>query len=179
MKRNLLKPIEFVPESDGIQLRWMSHSDADAVVGIESRSFEYPLTLEELKAMRLQPDCISLVAEVNRKVVAYVLYEAHRKILNILSFAVAPEHRRCGVGRKIIEKMQQNVEVSNRDAIAIEVRERNLPAQLFFRKCRFLATAVINDRWPEINEAAYVMCFRREPLQLVPSEPGNRLTRHI
>jgi [ribosomal protein S18]-alanine N-acetyltransferase len=180
MRGNLLKPVETVPESDGIDIRWMDPSDADAVLRIESQSFQFPLSKEELKAMRLQPDCVGVVAEIDRRIVGYVLFAAQTKILNIISFAVAPEHRRCGVGTKIIEKMKLNIKISNRDAIALEVRETNLPAQLFFQKKGFLATAVLNGRWPELNdEAAYVMCFRGEPLQVATTKPSHRMTRKI
>ena len=46
----------------------------------------------------------------------------------------------------------------------LEVRETNLPAQLFFRSLGFRATTVLKDLYQDSTEDAYMMQYGLEPL---------------
>ena len=51
-----------------------------------------------------------------------------------------------------------------RGRIMLEVRETNLPAQLFFRSLGFRATSVLKDFYQDSTEDAYMMQFSLDPL---------------
>ena len=53
--------------------------------------------------------------------------------------------------------------------IVLEVRETNLPAQLFFRSLNFRATSVLKDFYQDTTEDAYLMQYTwREAAAAVP-----------
>ncbi|MEK6831120.1 MAG: GNAT family N-acetyltransferase [Nanoarchaeota archaeon] len=61
-----------------------------------------------------------------------MIYERHPEKYNILNIAVHPDHRRNGVGTKMIEELIQEPSLIKRTSIYLEVKESNLKAQLFF-----------------------------------------------
>jgi ribosomal protein S18 acetylase RimI-like enzyme len=84
---------------------------------------------------------------------------AHRNRLHVLNLAVARSHRRLGIGGRMMEKLAGKLSPDRRSRIVLEVRERNLPAQLFFRSQRFLATSVLKDFYQDTTEDAYLMQY--------------------
>ena len=60
--------------------------------------------------------------------------------------------------RKLVAKLAPE----RRSRIALEVRETNLPAQLFFRASGFRATSVLKDFYQDTTEDAYLMEFSLE-----------------
>ena len=56
-----------------------------------------------------------------------------------LNFAVHEDFRRRGVGGQMIGKLIGKLSHQRRSRIMLEVRETNLPAQLFFRTLGFRA----------------------------------------
>jgi ribosomal-protein-alanine N-acetyltransferase len=116
-----------------IQLRWMIRRDMPEVLSIEQEAFEFPWSDEDFTRCLRQRNCIGMVAEAGDSVVAFMIYELHRTRLHVLNFAVRRSHRRLGIGSQMMEKLFAKLSVERRDRILLEVRERNLPAQLFFR----------------------------------------------
>lgn len=128
-----------------VHIRWMIRRDMPSVLAIEGQSFEFPWTEEEFIRCLRQRDCIGMVAERNDQVEGFMIYELHKQRLHVLSMAVAADHRRKGVGTKMLEKLISKLAFQRRNRIAMEVRESNLQAQLFLRKNGFKATGVLKD----------------------------------
>lgn len=141
------------------QIRWLIRRDMGDVLNIEHACFEYPWTEEEFLCALRQRNCIGMVAELNHQVVGFMVYELHRSRLNLLSFAVAPKHQRKGIGTAMVLRLQDKLSQQRRKQITLEVRETNLPAQLFFRSHGFKATGVIRDRYDDCTEDAYSMRY--------------------
>jgi ribosomal-protein-alanine N-acetyltransferase len=76
------------------------------------------------------------------------------------------------MAQKLIGKLSHD----RRTRILLEVRERNLPAQLFFRQLGFRAIAVLRDFYEDTTEDAYLM-ERRFTQAAEVLEPQNRITR--
>jgi ribosomal-protein-alanine N-acetyltransferase len=152
-------------EQSCVHIRWMIRRDMSAVLEIESQSFEYPWSEDEfIRALR-QRNCIGMVAELNEVVVGFMIYELHKNRLHILNFAVNAEYRRNGVGRSMVEKLISKLSNQRRSRILLEVRETNLPAQLFFKSVGFQAVSVLRDFYEDTTEDAYVMQLRHETLE--------------
>jgi ribosomal-protein-alanine N-acetyltransferase len=88
-----------------------------------------------------------------------MIYELHRSRLHVLNFAVARSHRRLGIGSRMMEKLVGKLSPERRSRIVLEVRETNLPAQLFFRSLGFRAISVLKDFYQDTTEDAYLMHF--------------------
>ena len=142
-----------------IQLRWMIRRDMPEVLAIEQEAFEFPLSDEDFTRCLRQRNCIGMVAEVGDSVVAFMIYELHRTRLHVLNFAVRRSHRRLGIGTQMMGKLFAKLSVERRDRILLEVRERNLPAQVFFRSLGYRAITVLKDFYEDSTEDAYLMQF--------------------
>jgi len=143
----------------GIHVRWMIRRDMPEVVGIEREAFEFPWSDEDFTRCLRQRNCIGMVAEIADSVVAFMIYELHRSRLHMLNFAVTRSHRRLGIGTHMLEKLIGKLTPDRRARIMLEVRETNLPAQLFFRSLGFRATSVLKDFYQDSTEDAYQMQY--------------------
>ncbi len=148
----------------GVHVRWMIRRDMPEVLTIEQEAFEFPWSEEDFTRCLRQRNCIGMVAEMADSVVAFMIYELHRTKLHVLNFAVLRSHRRLGIGTRMLEKLIGKLTPDRRGRIVLEVRETNLPAQLFFRSLGFRATTVLKDFYQDSTEDAYLMQFHAEPL---------------
>ena len=159
---------------DAVQIRWLIRRDMPAVLEIEADSFEFAWTEEDFICCLRQRNCIGMVAEVAGEVVGYMIYELQKSRLRILNFAVATENRRNGVGQQMVRRLVDKLSQQRRTEIVLEVRETNLPAQLFFKGEGFRAFRVVRDRYDDTTEDAYAMHFA---LSNTPAayKPANRI----
>jgi len=145
------------------------------VLRIETEQFEFPWDEEMFVDLMKCNRTIGMVAEREGKVVGYVVYELHRKHMEILNLAVDPDTLRSGVGSVIVQKLVGKLQPQRRNRICTFVRETNLQAQQFFRAVGFRATRVHHDYYTDgKHEDAYQMDFvlRRKKL----TNPTNRIT---
>lgn len=140
-----------------VHIRWTIRRDMPEVFQTEQASFEYPWTEEDFLRCLRQRNCIGMVAEHGAKVVGFMIYELHKTKLHILNFAVHPSWRRTGVGKQMVEKLISKLSSHHRTRITLEVRETNLPAQLFFRKMDFRALRVLRSFYEDSGEDAFLM----------------------
>lgn len=149
------------PEFD---IHWMTRGHLESVVDIEAKSFPLPWSEDDFIRCVRQRNCIGMVYEQQDKILGFMIYELHKNRLHILNFAVHPDHRRQGVGRRMVEKLIRKLTLQNRSRIMLEVRETNLDAQFFFRAMGFRAISVLKDFYEDApDEDAYLMQYRHEP----------------
>jgi ribosomal-protein-alanine N-acetyltransferase len=143
-----------------VHIRWMIRRDMPEVLQTEQQSFEYAWTEEDFLRCLRQRNCIGMVAEQGEKVVGFMIYELHKAKLHILNFAVNPSWRRNGVGCQMVAKLISKLSSHRRTRITLEVRETNLPAQLFFSKQGFRAVRVLRGYYEDSGEDAFVMQYQ-------------------
>jgi [ribosomal protein S18]-alanine N-acetyltransferase len=143
-----------------VHIRWMIRRDMPEVLQTEQASFEYAWTEEDFLRCLRQRNCIGMVAEQGEKVVGFMIYELHKAKLHILNFAVHPGYRRLGVGAQMVAKLISKLSSHRRTRITLEVRETNLPAQLFFRVQGFRALRVLRAYYEDSGEDAFQMQYR-------------------
>ncbi len=140
-----------------VQVRWMIRRDMADVLKIEQESFEFPWNEEDFLCCLRQRNCIGMVAELEGRVIGFMIYELFQDRMHVMSFAVSAQYRRSGIGTQMIEKLINKLSQQRRTSITLEVRETNLPAQLFFQKQGFRATSVLRDYYEDTSEDAYAM----------------------
>lgn len=160
-----------------VHIRWMIRRDMPEILDIEGRSFEFPWSEEDFVRCLRQRNCIGMVSEYGEKVAGFMIYELHKTRLHILNFAVHPDFRQHGVGAQMVNKLVGKLSHQRRTRILLEVRERNLPAQLFFRNTGFRAISVLRDFYEDTVEDAYLMEFRYRPAVDEALQPVNRISR--
>tara|TARA_R100001143_G_C3320417_1_gene114488 strand:+ start:31 stop:420 length:390 start_codon:yes stop_codon:yes gene_type:complete len=123
-----------------------------------------------------------MVAEHNHQIVGFMIYELHKSMIQVLNFAVAPEFRQQGIGRQMVQRVVDKLSQQRRREIALEVRETNLTAQLFFRKMDFRAVSVLRNYFEDAGEDAYVLQYRleRSEQDFAPGlSPKNRISNYL
>lgn len=139
--------------------RWLLVRDIPAVAETEKVCFSNPWTPKDFEKCLQRKHCNGLVIESGKKIVAYLIYEARRKNIQILNIAVRPDHRRQGLATSIVKKLVHFMMDNNYSSVVIGIRETNLNAQLFFRSCGFLATAVVRRHFKDTCEDLYQLEF--------------------
>jgi ribosomal-protein-alanine N-acetyltransferase len=160
-----------------VHIRWMIRRDMPEVLAIEAASFEFPWLEEDFIRCLRQRNCIGMVAEHDDRVVGFMIYELNKNRIQVLNFAASPDYRRRGVGSQMMAKLVGKLSAQRRNRIALEVRETNLPAQLFFRECGFRAVSVLRGFYEDTPEDAYLMQFRYRPEKAPVIVPINRIAR--
>jgi ribosomal-protein-alanine N-acetyltransferase len=160
------------------QIRWLIRRDMPEVLQIEQASFQSPWNDEDFLCCLRQRNCIGMVAEYEQRIVGYMIYELHKTRLHILNFAVAPEFRRAGIGGQMVLRLIDKLSQQRRNEILLEVRERNLDAQLFFREQGFRAISVLRCHYDDTAEDAYILRFRLDATHDAssPYSPINRIS---
>jgi ribosomal-protein-alanine N-acetyltransferase len=143
-----------------VHIRWMIRRDMPEVLQAENDSFDYSWTEDDFLRCLRQRNCIGMVAEVDDRVVGFMIYELHKSKLHVLNFAVAPEWRRIGVGTQMVTKLIGKLSSHRRTKITLAVRETNLAAQMFFRSQAFKATKVLRSYYEDSGEDAYLMHYQ-------------------
>ena len=138
-----------------VQLRWMIRRDMPEVLAIENASFPIPWTEEEFIDCLKQRNCIGMVAEHDERIAGVMIYELLKSKLHVLNFAVHPHFRRQQIGSQMVDKLISKLSQQRRTEIVLEVRERNLAAQLFFQRCGFWSTGIIREYYDDTDEDAY------------------------
>lgn len=146
--------------AERVHIRWMIRRDMPEVLQIEEENFDHPWSEEDFLRCLRQRNCIGMVAELGERVVGFMIYELHKTKLHILNFGVETAQHRRGVGSQMIRKLVSKLSSHRRTSITLEVRERNLPAQLFFRDGGFRAMRVLRAFYDDTGEDAYLMQYR-------------------
>lgn len=145
-----------------VHIYWMIRRNHPEVFQIEKQSFKRAWTEDDFLCCLRQRNCIGMVAELsNLKVVGFMIYELHKSKLHILNFAVHPSYRRSGVGAQMVDKLISKLSSHRRTNITLEIRETNLPAQLFFAKQGFLAVGkILKGFYEDTGEDGYLMKYQ-------------------
>jgi [ribosomal protein S18]-alanine N-acetyltransferase len=143
-----------------VHIRWMIRRDMPEVLAIEQECFEFPWYEDDFLRCLRQRNCIGMVAEASERVVGFMVYELHKHRLHILNFAVHERFRRRGIGSQMTKKLIGKLSHDRRSRILLEIRETNLPAQLFFRALGFRAVSVLRQFYEDTPEDAYLMQYR-------------------
>lgn len=152
-----------LPDTARLQIRWMIRRDMAEVLDIENENFEFPWSEDEFIRCLRQRNCIGMVADLDDRVVGFMIYELHKTRLHVLNFAVARDWQRHGLGSRMMQKLAAKLSSQRRTRITLEVRETNLAAQVFFRAQGFRAVNVLRDFYEDTTEDAYLMQYRHRP----------------
>ena len=123
-------------------VRWLLRRDMQEVLDIEQLSFLSPWADDVFLRVLRQRNCIGMVIAHGERVVGFMVYELRKRSLHVLNFAVHPAWRRRGVGREMAKKLFSKLDSRRRIRITLDVSERSLDAQLFFRRMGYMCEAI-------------------------------------
>jgi ribosomal-protein-alanine N-acetyltransferase len=149
-------------KQDQVKIRLGSPKDMVEVINIERQCFEIPWQPNDITAFLDRDNRFLWCAESGERVIAFVFGVSHERSIEIISVAVDPRFQRRGVGTGLLEKAIRDLAESNRDSISLVVRERNVDAQLFFKKLGFRVMQSITGYFSDSDETGYQMVYKRE-----------------
>jgi ribosomal-protein-alanine N-acetyltransferase len=144
--------------NDEIVIAWTCRRDLPQMLAIEDDSFHEPWSEDEFTEQLRQKNVIAICAHAGGRIVGYVIYELHSRLLRVINLAVALEFRRNGIGTKLVNHLKEKI--GGRNRITAEVSERNTASHLFFRAVGFRATQVLHDWYANVDDDAYLFEFR-------------------
>jgi ribosomal protein S18 acetylase RimI-like enzyme len=163
-----------------LTLRCMVQRDLPHVLHIEQQASTPRWTLQDFLTVFQSGDTASWVAEISGRVVGFVVYSVTPQVdeeepvseseakarfadgeqtprpvrICLLNIGVAPEWRRRGIGRALLERLNKKLRVTQ-DCIQAMVPESNLPIQLFLKHSKCRAVRVLRSYYHD--EDAYLM----------------------
>jgi ribosomal-protein-alanine N-acetyltransferase len=137
----------------------MTTADIENVIAIERASFQFPWStrffLDELKV-----ECArSILAEVEGRIVGYVLFWFLPEEVDIHNIAVHPDFRRQGIGRLLLEQVVAAARHQDRVRVTLDVRFSNVPAQNLYRSFGFVPRGLRKGYYSDNGEDALVMAL--------------------
>jgi|ERR1035441_3999425 ribosomal protein S18 acetylase RimI-like enzyme len=130
-----------------LQVRLFQPEDEEAVVSLWRqcnlvRSWNDPRK-DIRRKLQVRPDFF-LVRVLGGRIVATAMagYEGHRGWLNYV--AVAPEHRRLGLGRAIVKEAERLLRAAGCPKINLQVRAANDGAVEFYRRLGYAVDEVVS-----------------------------------
>jgi len=151
-----------------VQIRWLIRRDMDRVLDIEGESFAVPWGEEDFLDHLRKKNCIGMVAERDKRIVGYMVYEMHHGELRLLNMAVDPDFRRLGVAAQMVQKIKGKLSQQRRKSITIMLGDDNLSGQLFFQSQDFWCDATMPGYFN--GQDGYHMFFQL-PSELTGEQP--------
>lgn len=130
---------------------------------IERTSFRFPWSsgffLQELRVACAR----SILAEIDGRVVGYVVFWLLPGAIDIHNIAVHVGHRRRGIARLLLRKVLAEARHQSAVRVMLEVRRSNLPAQKLYESIGFLTTGVRRGYYSDDGEDALAMTLDVSP----------------
>ena len=124
--------------SSELSLRLARSAEAPTIANLSRDLIEYGLrwrwTPMRVAASIRAPDVNVIVACVRGNIAGFAIMRYGDDDAHLDLLAVAPPYRRAGVGRHLLEWLEKCAVVAGIFSVALEVRERNEEAQLFYKR---------------------------------------------
>ncbi len=141
----------------GFRIRPLRPDDLSGVMEIENVSFSTPWKESTFRGLMVREDTDLLVAEQEGRVLGYAACWSVVDQAELGNVAVAPEARRAGVGRALVQAVSDAVRERGAAEVFLEVRVSNLDAQRLYRDLGFEVVGRRTSYYTRPLEDALVM----------------------
>lgn len=125
-----------------VSMRLFRPADMDAVQVVEEACFEYESWRPaDFDHENKRTSVVFLVAEADRHLVGYIMYDMKKSRIEVLSFAVHPQVRRRLVGHQMFQHIAKKLRPGRREMLC-EVTDQTLGTHLFLRSLGFRGVKV-------------------------------------
>ncbi len=152
-----LKSILSSEDSEHLRIRWMKRTDVDEVLSLGMEGYPEKIQEEELYASLRRRNRISLVAEIDDKIVGFMIYEQTKSRLKLLHLNILPSLRNQTVSQNLLERMALKRRNCPRLTITSLVHERELTKQVFLKSLGFRAVSIQKNYFKSTGDDGYLM----------------------
>ena len=142
-------------------IRQAETSDGSGVYVVETECFQDPYPRKLLEDLIVTERDSFFVATVGEEIVGYAVAAASKQSGHVISVAVAPNHRRKGIGAALLSAVMSRLIQEGVCVIHLEVRKGNKPAIGFYEQMGFQKSSEIK-RYYSDGEDAWVLVRRTE-----------------
>ena len=142
-----------------IEFRKLKLRDLTAIEEIERLSYPTPWSRSMFAGELAKPSsiCLGAVDAVRDELVGYLIISRYVDAWHVMNIAVAPEYRRRGIARRLMERL---FEVTERDAdrgYTLEVRVSNEAAIRLYEELGFRTRGIRRGYYTDNREDALIM----------------------
>lgn len=141
-------------------IRVMQEADLEQVTELETACFSDPWSYNILKSGLHSSYDVYYVWEQDEKILGYCTLRILAGEGEIQRIAVLPQHRRLGLGRKLMEAMLNLSRENQVEAVSLEVRTGNTAARRLYESYGFAEEAVRKGYYHNPTEDAVIMWNR-------------------
>lgn len=116
----------------------MREDHLEQIAEIEKICFSDPWSLRSISSELHNPLSLWIIAEDNGQVAGYVGSQSVLGEADMMNLAVVPEFRRQGVGRKLVQKLVEELKLRGTHILLLEVRASNEPAISLYEELGFV-----------------------------------------
>ena len=132
-------------------------------MAIERSSFRFPWSLGFFR-QELQVACArSILAELDAKIIGYVLFWILPGAVDIHNIAVHAEYRRRGLARLLLSRVIDDAKRQSISRVLLEVRKSNSAAQKLYETMGFCTTGIRKGYYSDNGEDAFAMALELSP----------------
>jgi len=131
------------------KIRPAKTSDLEKIYRIESEAYRSPWSVEGLVSEVASQESRFFVAELDGKIVGYIVIWIVLDELHLLKIATASEYRRLGIASALIDYVAN--EFKRASVLYLEVREKNAIARNFYKKLGFVENGIRKNYYGDDN----------------------------
>lgn len=110
---------------------------AEKIAFIENRCFSDPWSVKSIETQLSSAQTICIIVEENSTVMGFALGTEVCGEAELYRIAVLDEHRRKGIGERLMNEFLSECQKRKAEKVFLEVRSRNLPAITLYKKSGF------------------------------------------
>ena len=142
-----------------IEFRKLKLRDLNAIEEIERTSYPTPWSRSMFAGELAKPSSICLGAAEAEKdeLVGYLIISRYVDAWHVMNIAVAPEYRRRGIGRSLMERLFEATARDARRGYTLEVRVSNEAAIRLYEELGFKTRGIRRGYYTDNREDALIM----------------------
>lgn len=136
-----------------ITIKQATVNDLETLYEIERKCFtKEAFTKEHIAYLLQNPNTVSLIAQINDETVGFIIGLTYRhnkvRVGHVYTIDVAIEHRRKGIGLRLLNELEQNFVKKGAEICYLEVRIDNVAARELYRKQGYKEVEQLKDYYP-------------------------------
>jgi [ribosomal protein S18]-alanine N-acetyltransferase len=142
-----------------VELRVLGMGDLAAIERIERRSYPTPWSRSMFAGEIVKPTslCTGAFDEETGMLVGYMIISRYVDAWHVMNIAVAPEHRRQGVAKTLLDHLFETTAAPGHRGYTLEVRVSNRDAIRLYESVGFRSRGIRRGYYTDNREDAMIM----------------------